>query len=924
MGDLAIRRNLGFAPAQYQSTDKTEKTAGSGQARRLTGTTVTVSETLRQLMGRVSQAENHIRESRRTLQTGEGVLDEVQEKLGRMEELLRQAADGGGLDRDAVQKELEELEKEIDRMLSEAAVGGTPLFLDEGAGLGDGVEALLFAVMGGNSPDPAQAMEVLRQLMEKVKAGATPDEAIEVLTEGKFTSLSDYLNQFSGSDFLELQKYLIGLLSAESGSLLLSGASLMTLLEGLEGSNLDMIMGLLTALQGSGGAQELETGAGGGAAGPQEERFAALEFEGGRVTGRDLSGVSFNPSTGELTLAGTGDVALRGSGQGIQTLVMDGSGEVTLQNVKIPVLLINGETGRVFTAGVNTLGQIQMGEGSTLILDGRGLLSFETLQANESNTLRLAGGAAAVGEEGGYVAVPVVVEGPASLAAMVGRVVSPEGKELKPFDLIWKTLLPGWSSITSLTVNGQTAKLALLRGDPVRLWLDKGDPSQGYPGCSLEIQGRDKAGRTRTRYAYLRWNRRAEAFQESSPDADPFSVTGGEPGRDWVYDEASHTLHILSALVTAVSVNRKEGEKPFNGRIVLADGIGMMRLALGGVMCRADSGSAFSLGRENDVTLLLQSGTKNLFESGEGCAGISLGEGTSLSIDSPMEEGEPDGILTALGGSGGAGIGRDSGGGQDQESHIMIRGGVITASGSGGGAGIGAGMGSAMGPIIIFGGTVTCTGGDEGGAGIGGALGAPVGDISIQGGAVAAEAICHAAAIGAGVQGECGDILIAGTAKIVKALGGNPGADIGACLFGSCGKVLISGDADIGGAQLCTQTGIPLRMGEETVILPQFRLSAKALRLDQMKASTLGEAQASVRAIDADRQWVSRIQGVYGALYSRLGRTGSGGAEPPVRDTGAAGTLLEEMRRSILSKPGQVVNAYSRRAEAQARKLLQS
>lgn len=254
----------------------------------------------------------------------------------------------------------------------------------------------------------------------------------------------------------------------------------------------------------------------------------------------------------------------------------------------------------------------------------------------------------------------------------------------------------------------------------------------------------------------------------------------------------------------------------------------------------------------------------------------------------------------------------------------MIRGGVITASGSGGGAGIGAGMGSAMGPIIIFGGTVTCTGGDEGGAGIGGALGAPVGDISIQGGAVAAEAICHAAAIGAGVQGECGDILIAGTAKIVKALGGNPGADIGACLFGSCGKVLISGDADIGGAQLCTQTGIPLRMGEETVILPQFRLSAKALRLDQMKASTLGEAQASVRAIDADRQWVSRIQGVYGALYSRLGRTGSGGAEPPVRDTGAAGTLLEEMRRSILSKPGQVVNAYSRRAEAQARKLLQS
>ena len=60
------------------------------------------------------------------------------------------------------------------------------------------------------------------------------------------------------------------------------------------------------------------------------------------------------------------------------------------------------------------------------------------------------------------------------------------------------------------------------------------------------------------------------------------------------------------------------------------------------------------------MTLLLESGTDNRFESGVGCAGISLGDGTTLRIDCIKSDG-PDGILTATGGMGGAGIGRDSG-----------------------------------------------------------------------------------------------------------------------------------------------------------------------------------------------------------------------------------------------------------------------
>ena len=51
-----------------------------------------MSETLRQLMDKVSQTESHIRESHRTLQSGETVLDEVRSSLDRIAELAAKAA----------------------------------------------------------------------------------------------------------------------------------------------------------------------------------------------------------------------------------------------------------------------------------------------------------------------------------------------------------------------------------------------------------------------------------------------------------------------------------------------------------------------------------------------------------------------------------------------------------------------------------------------------------------------------------------------------------------------------------------------------------------------------------------------------------------------------------------------------------------
>lgn len=306
---------------------------------------------------------------------------------------------------------------------------------------------------------------------------------------------------------------------------------------------------------------------------------------------------------------------------------------------------------------------------------------------------------------------------------------------------------------------------------------------------------------------------------------NPFSVTGGEQGQDWMYEEESQTLYILSAQVSAVSggSGTDAAQEPFSGRIALADGIGVLALSLGGVMCRVSSGRAFHLGRGNEVTLILQSGTSNLFESGPGCAGISLGSGTSLNIDctDPQGEGDPDGVLTATGGAGSAGIGWDDE--ADPDGQILIRGGVSV------------GTGGLTGSVTIIGGMIVSS-------------------------------------------GEKG-------------------------------------------------SGLSLQMGEDTVALPQFRLSTGLLQLDGLDVTTRERAQEAWKALDDSIRWVSRIQTAYGALYRQLERSVGGSQyfnaiRDMVRDGGEADTLLEDMRQSMQLQPSQAIRTHGRRGTEDVQQLL--
>ena len=875
MNELAIGRRKEAAIFRQQGTVKAQKkpeTASAQKAERPAG--AAAADSMRQSKTGTVRAAALSRESRRALQSGESVLSAVQESLGRLAELAEKAAAGGEEDRAALQKELERLLKDLDRM-AESAAGDKSLFftgsgestgnmeplpdwlmqgiaqaipsperllaalgLDKTASGADILAAIadsspednaavgylaalyLGAVISGGGQsetlDPASALDGLRKLLVTVEGGVPLDQAVELLTGGEFTSLADFQEQFIAGKIPGMEDFLTDLLLSGGESPLMEGESLLTLLAAaFEGMSPDLLMDLLAALPVPGAAAEADPASAGldpaltsstPLPGSRETApVSLLTFGNVQVMGRDLSGVSLD-AKGVLTIGGTADVTVIGTGQGEQAVRITGSGTVTLRNAAISALTADTPAAHIVSAGGNTVGEVRLGESTTLVLDGGGLLRLGAVQGGAHSLLRLTGGAAVLlgkpaqeGEAPGALTVPVVLDGPASLMARASSVRDSGGKALQPFDVVWKTLLPGFRAITSLEIDGQRSRLSLTRDHAMRLWLAKGDLSnQGYPAHSMVIRGRDRMGRLRTRYAYLHWNQRAGGFEEAEPYPNPFTVTGGEPGEDWVYEEGSHTLRILSGQVSAISGGSgvDAEQAPFSGRIVLEDGIGPIELALGGVACRVTSGRAFYLGSGNDVTLLPEGGTANYFESGTDCAGISLGEGTSLRVDCTRTNGLPAGTLTA---SGSASIGGDRG--RIAASRILIRGGAVT-------------------------------GGEK-----------------------------------------------RGSTESVTIVGG------------------MTPDSQ-GGAKVLARMGVILQAGEDLLILPRIHLSAKALRLDGVCVSTREQAQAAVVSIEVGRRWIARLQDDCGVLSGQVKQNGFfPGRQPagPVRDAAEAGILLENI-----------------------------
>ena len=198
----------------------------------------TISETLQELMSRVSRVEGRSRESRRALQTGEAALDEVQDSLDRMADLARKSAEGGGTDRAALQKELEQLRESIERVISQATTGGVSLFQDGEAGAAKWVESLLYTSGEAGKEEGVQALPdwLMKGIVQK---NMTAEEILAALGLDKSASGSDILAAITGKPLESgsVESYLatlyLGAVIAGGDTATEGGIDLRTAMEGL-------------------------------------------------------------------------------------------------------------------------------------------------------------------------------------------------------------------------------------------------------------------------------------------------------------------------------------------------------------------------------------------------------------------------------------------------------------------------------------------------------------------------------------------------------------------------------------------------------------------------------------------------------------------------------------------------------------------
>lgn len=724
------------AAAGRKQAAKTEKQAGGTPVKQAVPREAASLE-LKQLMGRINRAEAGVQTARQALQSGEAILAEVRDGLDRMEDLANRAAETGQPDREALQEELTQLKQEFARILggegtglfsAGSASGGSALSqlpdwllwamadapdpsallatlgLDGSASAGEIMSALselpiddpaagylaavyLGSVIAGGVDgelDVSTAAQGLLRLLQAIQGGADPDQAVHDLTGGLFEGLEDFQQQF-------LEGLAPGMDTLLSDLLLGSGAAmpdLMGLLSTGEGEEVDLLMVLLAALESADGQSgEAEADA---AKTPQTSATSQPASEAQNTppsTSPDRAQTEAANNSANSAAPGIAPEA-RGpqinTDQTLHSLNLTSQAEAEVPQSGAARVTVETPQAQLRTRGEASLPELRFGERASLTLSASGLTHIGTVKGGPENVLRLKEGAFVMDDQALALPMRVVIDGAVMLnAPRESRVFNAQGEPLEPWDLMWKEIFPDMNSLGSVVIDGRRASLALERSaqpDIMRLWLFKGDPSQGYPAHLVALEGRTRAGELATRYVYLQWSRMQQRFRQTSMFPNPFTVTGGEEDLDWRYEEESRTLRVLSSQVSAVTggTGTDAMDRPFSGRLAFIDGIGQVELTLDGVVCQVPSGRACSLGRGNSVTLLLKPGTSSLFESGAGCAGISLGDGTSLCVDQVKAPGQPDGSLTAKGGAAGPGIGRDSGPGRERAASVIIRGGRVT------------------------------------------------------------------------------------------------------------------------------------------------------------------------------------------------------------------------------------------------------
>ena len=682
---------------------------------------------------------------------------------------------------------------------------------------------------GGSVPSVINADVIsagLNQLLNSVIGGSSLNSAVKTLTNGAFISFSDFVSKFDRGIADGLGKFVHDLLAASGdgrGGLVSGNLAAKDLTEDQELNGINLFE-LNTDHSGvnniypsgynvySGGANTTNGTPPTGFV-PEE----AVKEYGDFIIMGGGSDVSYDEQTGTLTVAGDSDVRISMKNPLTSSLghhiVLNGTGKITLEQVMLDSLTVGGNQ-QITYEGKNKVGNIALQ--ANAVFHGTGRLQTDSFTVSSpADTVRFDGGAVIINNGTGSInAANIIIDNALISGTVTGTVKNSAGAELKSVEVPWSSGLTGLNDLVSVSVDGRAASGMLVDGNQAGcLWLD---PSAVHRVTFTDSQGMEKT-------LAARWDTSNDRFVWDPPKR-PFTVTGTNgaaavEGTDYHYENNGTTLVIDSAAPLTISDGDRfdeSGKRRMIGRIRLADNISSVNadgtvtdpivLTLDGVTCGGTSGCAFDLGKGNQVTLKLADSKENIFKSGTGYAGISLGAGTDLTIEGEMiKHGDPDrshiGKLTATGGSNSAGIGRsyEASGQTDSTSDIIIKGGIIQATGGSGGAGIGGGNKAAFGNISITSAEIHAESKGHG-AGIGGGWTSAATNetITIDGDSeVWASSTEHGTGIGAGCQAASKQITIGGHATIFEAHGGDEGAGIGASWHGSCEGITIEGHTSV-------------------------------------------------------------------------------------------------------------------------------
>ncbi len=158
-----------------------------------------ISEKMRAQITGLATAQKNANDGISLVQTAEGALTEVHSMLNRMVELATQSANGtySTANRQEMQKEINRLNEEIDRISQTANFNGTKLFTASASGVGGtggnnttGQAATTITLHVGDSHETANQLKVTFQAMSSSKLGlhsTNPTTFAKTLGTGSFT-----------------------------------------------------------------------------------------------------------------------------------------------------------------------------------------------------------------------------------------------------------------------------------------------------------------------------------------------------------------------------------------------------------------------------------------------------------------------------------------------------------------------------------------------------------------------------------------------------------------------------------------------------------------------------------------------------------------------------------------------------------------